>query len=82
MKVAECNQLLVRAMTEILAQAVDLSNFKYSILLIDKANAIVNGEVPEEQMQVDAESVVPQESSSASLVESTLESEYFHSHLR
>lgn len=81
-KTDESNQLLVRAMTEILGQAVDSTKVKYSILLIDKETVTVNGEVPEEQMEVDAKSVLSEKCPSTSVVESTLESEFFHSHLR
>lgn len=80
-KPQKCDQLLVKAMTETLAQAADPTNLKYSVLLMDKPNSTVNGEVPvEEQMSVDGEPCT--ENTSTAPVEPVIESKVFHSRLR
>ncbi|XP_024937967.1 ubiquitin carboxyl-terminal hydrolase MINDY-3 homolog isoform X2 [Cephus cinctus] len=44
-KVEKCDQLLVRAMTEIVAQAADMENPKYSIVHTEQNNMTVNGDI-------------------------------------
>ncbi|XP_014211789.1 ubiquitin carboxyl-terminal hydrolase MINDY-3 homolog [Copidosoma floridanum] len=77
-----CDQLLVRAMTEILAQAADPQETKYSVLLVDKStrssddsgSSLPNGEVPVDQKSesMDAETTA----------QPVLDSKTFHSLLR
>lgn len=79
------DQLLVNAMTEILAQAVDPIDKKYSIFLIDK-QGIANGQLLEQRPESDAESVLPESlctaNTSTPLSELALDSNVFHSLLR
>ncbi|OXU26050.1 hypothetical protein TSAR_003861 [Trichomalopsis sarcophagae] len=80
-KPEKCDQLLVKAMAETLTQAAEPTNLKYSVLLMDKPNNTVNGEVPvEEQMNVEEEPCT--EDASAAPVEPVIESDVFHSGLR
>ena len=82
----KCNELLVKAMTEILAQAVDPTNVRYSILLTDKPNSLLNGEVPVQETQMDVESVLQDnlhsEGASNVLLQPAIDSKIFHSRLR
>ncbi|XP_058794236.1 ubiquitin carboxyl-terminal hydrolase MINDY-3 homolog [Phymastichus coffea] len=85
LKPDKSDQLLVKAMTEILAQAVDPADEKYSIFLIDK-QGIANGQLFQPRPQADEESVLPESScatiTSVPLSELTLDSNVFHSLLR
>ncbi|XP_014223098.1 ubiquitin carboxyl-terminal hydrolase MINDY-3 homolog [Trichogramma pretiosum] len=79
-KPEKCNELLVKAMTEIIAQAADPVDAKYSIVLVDKSMSTSNGEVPDSQNQMSSdEQVQGNVSQSGSL---SIESNNFHSRLR
>jgi hypothetical protein len=86
MKPEKCNELLIKAMTDILAQAVEPTNAKFSILLIDTPNSIFNGEVTNDRAPMDVDSVLHEitslESTSMHLNKPVIASKVFHSRLR
>lgn len=78
-KADKCDQLLVKAITEIVAQAADVQNPKYSIVFLSDSSDMVNGEVPE--CSSNLEGRIPVNVPSTSEGQEIL-SENFHSRLR
>ncbi|XP_043462343.1 ubiquitin carboxyl-terminal hydrolase MINDY-3 homolog [Leptopilina heterotoma] len=77
----KCDQLLVKAVTEIVAQAADVQNPKYSIVFLSDSNSdMVNGEVPECSSKSEGR-IPPVDVPSTSEGQEIL-SENFHSRLR
>ena len=83
-----CDQLLVKAVVEIVAQAADVQNSKYSIVYLSESSDMMNGEVPDtvntdKLSTKSGERIFEGASCSASTIEGQeLISENFHSRLR
>lgn len=84
-KAEKCDQLLVKAATEIVAQAADVQNPKYSIVFLSDCSDMVNGEVPDteaaEECSSKSEDRISESTASTSETKESL-SENFHSRLR
>ena len=81
MKTEKCDQLLVKAMTEIIAQAANVQNPKYSIIYTSDASDMVNGQILEPDAS-ESDIAVSREKVSESIRDTTLDPELFHSQLR
>ena len=85
-KAEKCDQLLVKAVMEIIAQAADVQNPKYSIVYLRESSDMVNGEVPDtvttKESPTESEERISEGTPSTSEGQQESLSENFHSRLR
>lgn len=88
-KVEKCDQLLVKAMTEIINQAADIQDPKYSVVHANDSNGFVSGKGDTDSKATKPTVNPAQNSSEGNQINETqatkqtsLESEVFHSQLR
>jgi len=88
-KAEKCDHLLVKAMTEIINQATDIQNPKYSVVHVNDSNGFVSSKEGTDSKSAESMVNTAQDISEGNQINETqvtkqasLESEAFHSQLR